>query len=206
MLFACALLQGSGERHSVRHSLFSLCGLPMTIPNDAALIAEYERLRHELTERVRQGQKLDSRLVELERILPDSYTYPGDPPLTLHDHASSFEWPIIVEECKPLKQAVLLAHSGTWWLGLDRAAVTMSAAWVQRFEIAKPPTNFYEYILLIDSDDRDRIAIETSNAFLTGKANHWESTFQRSGHTILALAMPISPSWVIGVDIDITLV
>ncbi len=58
---------------------FSLRELPMTIPGDAALIAEYERLRHEVDELDRRSEQTHARLVELERLLPNSYTYPGDP-------------------------------------------------------------------------------------------------------------------------------
>ena len=53
----------------------------MTTPDDAALIAEYERLRQEADQLFRRTEQVDARLVELERLLPDSYTYPGDPPL-----------------------------------------------------------------------------------------------------------------------------
>ncbi len=51
----------------------------MTKPDDAALIAEYQRLRQELDELDERVEQVDHRLVELERILPDSYAHPGDP-------------------------------------------------------------------------------------------------------------------------------
>ena len=50
----------------------------MTTPDDVALIAEYERLRHEADQLNQRSEQVDARLVELERLLPDSYTYPGD--------------------------------------------------------------------------------------------------------------------------------
>ena len=52
----------------------------MTIPDDATLIAEYERLRHEADELNQRSEQVDARLVELERLLPDHYVFPGDPP------------------------------------------------------------------------------------------------------------------------------
>ena len=51
----------------------------MTTPDDATLIAEYERLRHEADELNQRSEHVDARLVELDKLLPDSYTYPGDP-------------------------------------------------------------------------------------------------------------------------------
>lgn len=53
----------------------------MTTPDDATLIAEYELLRRELEELDKRTNQVDARLVELDKLLPDSYTYPGDPPL-----------------------------------------------------------------------------------------------------------------------------
>ena len=54
----------------------------MIADEHAALIAEYERLRQEADELDQRSEQVDARLVELERILPDSCTYPGDRPLT----------------------------------------------------------------------------------------------------------------------------
>jgi len=51
----------------------------MTKPDEATLIAEYERLRREADELDQRSEQIDGRLVELERLLPDSYSYPGDP-------------------------------------------------------------------------------------------------------------------------------
>ena len=47
----------------------------------ARLIAEYERLRRLLRDLDAQANTVDGRLVEIEGQLPDSYTFPGDPPL-----------------------------------------------------------------------------------------------------------------------------
>ncbi len=59
----------------------------MTTPDDAILIAKYERLRHKAEELDRRAFKLfarsaeiDARLVELEKLLLDDYTYRGDTP------------------------------------------------------------------------------------------------------------------------------
>ncbi len=55
-------------------------------PDDIELaksIIEYERLRREQCRTYERIKKLDARLLELEReLLPDSYTFSGDPPLT----------------------------------------------------------------------------------------------------------------------------
>ena len=51
----------------------------MNKTNEAALIAEYENLRREADKLDQRGEQVDARLVELEHLLPDSYTYPGDP-------------------------------------------------------------------------------------------------------------------------------
>lgn len=56
-------------------------GLPMTKPDVAAVIAEYERLRHEADALDKRSERIEARMIELERLLPDGYTYPGDPPL-----------------------------------------------------------------------------------------------------------------------------
>lgn len=56
-------------------------GLPMPKPADAALIAEYEGLRHEANKLDKRSEQVDARLIELERLLPDSYTFPGEEPL-----------------------------------------------------------------------------------------------------------------------------
>ncbi len=53
----------------------------MIANNEAALIAEYERLRRELDELNVRTEWIDARLVELEKLLPDHYVYLGDPPL-----------------------------------------------------------------------------------------------------------------------------
>ena len=47
----------------------------MVKPNDTAFIAEYERLRREAYQLNVWSEQFDARLVELERILPDDYTY-----------------------------------------------------------------------------------------------------------------------------------
>lgn len=46
----------------------------------ARLVAEYERLRRLLHELDVQANTVDGRLVEIERELPDRYTFPGDLP------------------------------------------------------------------------------------------------------------------------------
>ncbi len=51
----------------------------MTTPDEATLIAEYERLRREADELDERSEQIADRLVELERLLPDSYAYPNDP-------------------------------------------------------------------------------------------------------------------------------
>ncbi len=43
-----------------------------------SLIQEYERLRRLAHELDVQVETVDQRLVELERLLPDRYDYPGD--------------------------------------------------------------------------------------------------------------------------------
>lgn len=55
------------------------------------LIAEYERLRRVHHSLWVQLNTVDSRLVEIERQLPDEYTLPGDPPLI--DRQSSEDYP-----------------------------------------------------------------------------------------------------------------
>ncbi len=47
--------------------------------DENALIAEYERLRRKAHELHVQAEYVDRRLTEIERLLPDEYTYPGDP-------------------------------------------------------------------------------------------------------------------------------
>jgi len=44
----------------------------------AKLIREYERLRKLSHELDVQSNTVDQRLVEIERLLPDRYSYPGD--------------------------------------------------------------------------------------------------------------------------------
>lgn len=52
------------------------------LPEDEAkLIAEYERLRKRLHELNVQVEHIDRRLIQIERQLPDHFTFPGDPPL-----------------------------------------------------------------------------------------------------------------------------
>ncbi len=46
------------------------------------LIAEYERLRRRAHELDVETETVDRRLIEIEKELPDHYTFPGDPPLT----------------------------------------------------------------------------------------------------------------------------
>lgn len=45
------------------------------------LIAEYERLRERSLRLFQEWEGIDQRMQEIESELPDSYTYPGDPPL-----------------------------------------------------------------------------------------------------------------------------
>jgi len=52
------------------------------------LIAEYETLRRRERELVEQLNAVDARLIELEGELPNSYTFPGDPPLQLENEAT----------------------------------------------------------------------------------------------------------------------
>ncbi len=52
----------------------------MTTPGEAALIARYERLRHQADELDQRSDEVDRLLIALECRLPDHYTYPGDPP------------------------------------------------------------------------------------------------------------------------------
>ena len=49
--------------------------------DEDALIAEYERLRRLAHELDVQSETVDARLVEIEKQLPDRYTFPGDTPL-----------------------------------------------------------------------------------------------------------------------------
>ena len=53
----------------------------MSKPSDADLIAQYERLRQEADQLQERSEQVDARLVQLERLLPNRYTYPGDSPL-----------------------------------------------------------------------------------------------------------------------------
>lgn len=50
----------------------------MSADRDAKLIAEYEKLRQCLAELFEQVETTDRRLVEIEKVLPDTYVYPGD--------------------------------------------------------------------------------------------------------------------------------
>ncbi len=49
--------------------------------DEDALIREYERLRRKAHELDVQAETVDARLIEIEELLPDHYTFPGDPPL-----------------------------------------------------------------------------------------------------------------------------
>ena len=53
-------------------------GHPMATPNATALIAQYERLRQEADQLDQRSEQVEARLVQLERLLPNTYTYPGD--------------------------------------------------------------------------------------------------------------------------------
>ena len=48
--------------------------------DEAKMIAEYERLRRKLDELDSEEQRVDARIIELERLLPDDYDYPPDHP------------------------------------------------------------------------------------------------------------------------------
>ena len=50
----------------------------MATPAVAALITEYERLRQEANQLDRRSEQIEARLIQLERLLPNRYTYPGD--------------------------------------------------------------------------------------------------------------------------------
>ncbi|MBN1910944.1 MAG: hypothetical protein JW818_14455, partial [Pirellulales bacterium] len=83
--------------------------------------------------------------------------------------------------------------------------IEVSAEWEALFSNGRPPKTFPEYLRLIDPSDRRRIAVETAHAFLlTTPLRPWHSTFYRSGRLILALATPVSPGRVLGLDIDLT--
>ena len=49
--------------------------------DEKTLIAEYEHLRRLAHELDVQAETVDRRLIEIEKLLPDHYTFPGDPPL-----------------------------------------------------------------------------------------------------------------------------
>ncbi|MBU4272497.1 MAG: hypothetical protein KKE86_12980 [Planctomycetes bacterium] len=49
--------------------------------NENALIAEYEWLRKLAQTLDSQASDVDARLIEIERQLPDGYTFPGDLPI-----------------------------------------------------------------------------------------------------------------------------
>ena len=49
--------------------------------DEQTLIREYENLRHKAHELDVQVECVDRRLLEIERQLPDWYTFPGDLPL-----------------------------------------------------------------------------------------------------------------------------
>lgn len=50
----------------------------MNLDERAKLIREYERLRKLAHELDVQSNTVDQRLVEIERLLPDRYSFPGD--------------------------------------------------------------------------------------------------------------------------------
>ena len=52
----------------------------MFTDDEAKMIAEYERLRRKLDELDREAERVDARLIELDRLLPDDYDYPPDHP------------------------------------------------------------------------------------------------------------------------------
>ncbi len=49
--------------------------------DEEKLIAEYARLRRLAHKLEVQSGAVDARLIEIERQLPDRYTFPGNPPL-----------------------------------------------------------------------------------------------------------------------------
>ena len=203
MLFVCAPLQGSAGRAAFGSALpFSLRGLSMVKSNDTALIAEYERLRHEAYQLNLWSEQIDARLVELEQIQPDDYTSSRDSPDNPH---TMLPGPLALpQRIIFLKQAITIARVGPWKLYPGLAEIEMSFEWIELFAVTRPPATFPEYLKLIDPDDRQRVAAETKHVFLLSEAKRWESTFRRAGRLILARAVAISPGHVIGVDIDIT--
>ena len=52
----------------------------MVTDSQARLIAEYVVLRERLSELYAEVTAVDSRLIEIERLLPDEYVYPDDRP------------------------------------------------------------------------------------------------------------------------------
>ena len=52
----------------------------MSRDDEAKLIQEYEELRRKAHELNVQANTVDQRLVELERVLPKRYVFPGDLP------------------------------------------------------------------------------------------------------------------------------
>ena len=50
----------------------------MSADDEAALIAEYRRLRRRLHELTVESETVDQRLVEIEFRLPDSYVHPDE--------------------------------------------------------------------------------------------------------------------------------
>ena len=143
---------------------FSLCGLYMVEQNDIALIAEYERLRREAYQLDAWSEQFDARLVELERSLPDDYTYPCDSPNNLH---AMLPGPLTLpHRIIFLKKAMTTARAGPWKLYPGIARIVMSFEWLELFAVASLPTTFPDYLKLIDPDDRQRIAAETKRVFL----------------------------------------
>jgi hypothetical protein len=55
-----------------------------TMSSENRLIGEYEQLRWLLEVLDSQVNVIDARLIEIEQQLPDSYVFPGDPPMEEH--------------------------------------------------------------------------------------------------------------------------
>jgi hypothetical protein len=80
VLFVCAPCRGSGSGAVLGVPFFHCAGFNMAItPDETALIAEYERLRRELDELDARARQLDRKLIDIEKLLPDHYVFPGDP-------------------------------------------------------------------------------------------------------------------------------
>ena len=57
----------------------------MMTEQERELIAEYEYLRKCSICLFRKWSEIDERMLEIESQLPDSYTFPGDPPLDMDE-------------------------------------------------------------------------------------------------------------------------